>query len=346
MGHALRKAVGVLARQQGRELVAVAAEAGATLVAGSSLKVALDRNWDDPQERLAALAEVLRALDQVEAWCARQPDGAAAAPALAVAQTVRAHDVVPQADGSPALRRGVAPERRISVEDAALRHGRKSRSVRVDGYKRHAASDLDVGLVRAVGITPANRPEAEVADAIVADLAHQGQTVQEWHIDRGYLSRSLVHGRAADVTIFCKAWAVRNGERFTKLAFSLDWEAGAATSPNAQTAPFAAGQTIHLPAEACAVCPLRAACTSSASGRSVAIHADEQFLTELRQRQGTPAGRAQLRERVQVEHDLAHLGHWQGDRARYLGERMNRFDLRRVAVIHNLHLLQRTPLAA
>jgi transposase len=38
LGHALRQAVGVIARQQGRELPAVANEAGAPLVSGASLK--------------------------------------------------------------------------------------------------------------------------------------------------------------------------------------------------------------------------------------------------------------------------------------------------------------------
>jgi hypothetical protein len=46
-----------------------------------------------------------------------------------------------------------------------------------------------------------------------------------------------------------------------------------------------------------------------------------------------------LRQRVSVEHSLAHIGQWQGERARYLGLRKNLFDLRRVAVVHNLHVL-------
>ena len=71
------------------------------------------------------------------------------------------------------------------------------------------------------------------------------------------------------------------------------------------------------------------------------IHPDERLLQELRERQLTAQGRAKLRERVAVEHSLAHIGHWQGDRARYRGERKNLFDLRRVAVVHNLHVLQR-----
>jgi hypothetical protein len=54
-----------------------------------------------------------------------------------------------------------------------MRHGRKSRSVRVDGYKRHVLRDLDTGLVRAVGLTAANVPEASVTEPIRADLACQ-----------------------------------------------------------------------------------------------------------------------------------------------------------------------------
>jgi transposase len=105
--------------------------------------------------------------------------------------------------------------------------------------------------------------------------------------------------------------------------------------------PFQPGKTVHFPKTTCAACPLRARCTTSSNGRSVSIHPDETLLAELRQRQQTPDGRARLRERVKVEHTLAHIGHWQGRRARYRGTRKNLFDLRRVAVVHNLHVIAR-----
>jgi hypothetical protein len=37
---------------------------------------------------------------------------------------------------------------------------------------------------------------------------------------------------------------------------------------------------------------------------------------------------------------------WQGRRARYLGTRKNLFDLRRVAVVHNLHVIARQPITS
>ena len=54
LGHALRKALGVIARQQGRRLTEIALEADASLLGGASLKAALDRDWDDPGEQAEA----------------------------------------------------------------------------------------------------------------------------------------------------------------------------------------------------------------------------------------------------------------------------------------------------
>jgi IS5 family transposase len=345
LGHALRKALGVLARQQGRGLAAVAGDAGAALVGGTSLKAALDLDWDAPAARGAALRAVLGALDAAEAWLAQQPGATdpAVRAGLAVAREVRAQDVAAGGHGAPVLRRGVAADRRISVEDAEMRHGRKSRSRLVDGYKRHVVRDLDSGLVPAVGVTPANAPEATATDALAADLAAQQLALAELHIDRAYLSSALVRERPAGLAVYCKAWPVQTGPHFPKAAFALDWDAGTIRCPNGVTLPFAPGRTVHFPAATCAACPLHARCTDSRHGRGVAIHPDEPLLAELRERQRTTAGRAKLRERVAVEHTLAHVGQWQGDRARYRGQRKNLFDLRRVAVVHNLHVLQRQP---
>jgi hypothetical protein len=265
----------------------------------------------------------------------------AVARGLAAARQVRDQDTVVGADGIASLRRGVAKDRRISIEDPQMRHGRKTKSVRIDGYKRHVLTDLDTDLVPAVGVTAANAAEATVADQITADLDAQGLTLGELDIDRAYLASSLVRDRDPDLQVFCKAFPVRNGGRFAKPSFTLDFDQGLLTCPNQVTMPFVPGGKVQFPAEVCAACPLRGQCTTSPRGRSVQIHPDERLLAEFRAAQRTPHGRAKLRERVKVEHALAHVGRWQGDRARYLGQRKNLFDLRRVAVVHNLHVIAR-----
>ncbi len=96
-----------------------------------------------------------------------------------------------------------------------------------------------------------------------------------------------------------------------------------------------AGGSGQADAAICQPCSRRPQCTT-ASQRSVSIHPHEPFLVELRARQRTVEGRAQLRKRIPVEHGLAHLGASQGKRARYLGVRKNLFDLRRHAAVFNL----------
>ena len=194
-----------------------------------------------------------------------------------------------------------------------------------------------------MGLTPANLPEASVTDDLIGVLKGQSVSLLQLHIDRAYLASNLVKERSEDLSIVCKAWPVRNGKRFTKHAFTLDWQGQQIHCPNGVSLPFEAGQVVRFPAETCANCPLQQQCTTSQRGRSVSIHPDEQLFAELRQRQATPAGRAQLRQRVQVEHSLAQVSQWQGNRARYRTQRKNLFDLRRIAVVHNLHVIARMP---
>jgi transposase len=288
---------------------------------------------------------ILDSLTAVEQWFDTQPiqeeTTSRAVASLAVAKQVCVQDLTTVPDGTPTLRQGVAADRRISVEDAEMRHGRKRRSLLIDGYKRHVLRDLGSRLIVAVGVTPANVPEASVTDAIAADVAAQQYTLQELHIDRAYLASTLVQQRPDTLTIFCKAWPVHQGPYFSKNAFHLDWEGHTLRCPGGERMPFAPGEVVQFPVAMCARCALRERCTTSASGRSVTIHPDEALLQELRARQQTPQGRAKLRERVAVEHALAHAGRWQGRRARYRGVRKNVFDLRRCAVVHNLHVLAR-----
>ena len=221
IGHALKKLMGAVTEQQGRELMEVGQEAGAEMVCGSSLKAMLDRDWDQPGQREDALSGALHMLQAVETWMQTFPqeDLALAQPSLETAQHIQAQDVQIDENGNASLIKGVAKDRRISIEYAEMRHGRQSRSVRVDGYKRHVLYDLDTSLIRAVGITPANVPEASVTREISADLEWQEVHLKELHIDRAYLSSHLVRERSNDLEVYCKAWPVRAGKRFSKQAF-------------------------------------------------------------------------------------------------------------------------------
>jgi hypothetical protein len=89
VGHALKKVMRVVADQQGRELVEIAKEAGAEVVCETSLKAALDRDWDQVGQREEALSVVLKVLQAVETWVQTLPEQEASL-ALPPLQTARA----------------------------------------------------------------------------------------------------------------------------------------------------------------------------------------------------------------------------------------------------------------
>lgn len=118
---------------------------------------------------------------------------------------------------------------------------------------------------------------------------------------------------------------------------------GTITCPAGEVEPFEPGAVVHFDPEACGPCKLRSSCTQAATGkgRSVTMGDDEPLQKRLRSRLQSRTGREQLRERVDVEHRLAHLANRQGPKARYLGTRRNVFDLRRLSSVQNLEVIAR-----
>lgn len=347
IGHAARELLGSVAHRLAVGRDEAARRAGIPLLTGTSLKAALDIDWDNATAKKHALACLLAQVRALEAFVARELAAELLHPPiseqLATLRQVITQDLEPDPDGGVRIKDGVAKERRISVRDGQMRHGRKSRASRVDGYKRHIALDLDAKLILAAAVTPANRPEAEATDDLLADVRRHGDPIEELHIDRGYLAAPAVAAeRVAGTLVFCKPFPLRNAGRFTKADFTLDLHAARITCPEGHTTPLRLGHVARFPAPVCSGCPSRPQCTTATrAGRSLTIHPAEPLLLELRHRRADPAGRAALRERVFVEHGLAAVGRSQGRRARYLGVRKNLFDVRRHAAVANLHAAAR-----
>jgi transposase len=192
-------------------------------------------------------------------------------------------------------------------------------------------------------VTPANVPEAAGTDAIMADLGYQDVNLVELHMDRAYLPSRLVRERPGGPGGQLQGLAGPQRQGSAQDGLSRGLGARDAHLPQPGEQPFQPGEVVHFPQATCAGCSLREQCTSSPRGHTVTVHPDERLLFELRQKQLTPLGRQKLRQRVYVEHSLAHLGHIQGHRARFIGVHKNLFDLRRTAVVHNLHQLSHDP---
>ena len=350
IGHAARKVVECVAQLLNWKFERVCREAGIPLLLHKSVKRALDRDWSDPRDKAEAVDVVARQVLSLERWIEAKLSEEAGEPPLdkllATVRKIMEQDLDPPDPGGKRfrVREGVAEDRQISIEDGDMRHGRKSKSKRIDGYKRHIAADLDSRAILACSLTPANRPEHEALPELKADLDGQGIRFAEAHFDRGYMGSPAVAEIAAQgAEILCKPWKTAESNLFTKDDFVLDLRSKTVTCPAGRTEPIDFGTTVKFPPPACDACRLRGACTKARKGRgrSVSIARDERLQKRLRLAAKTKSGRQRFRERVAVEHSLAHLSQRQGNRARYIGVRKNLFDVRRASAIQNLEIVHR-----
>jgi IS5 family transposase len=283
-------------------------------------------DWDDPAAREAlvdalvhdALA-ALAVLDGESLTCAARD----AADLLAV---VAGQDVAEGDDGVFRIVRGVAKDRVISTVDPEARHGHKSQNRRFDGYKAHASVDPDSELIDEVVVTPANTPDRDAVDDLLADHAQADDkpTVvgDSAYADGATRQRLEDHG----YEVISKTPPVRNTTGgFPKDRFVVDPDAGTVTCPADHTVtirPARGGGGKASFATHCTDCPLRDDCTSSRRGRTISVHPQETILQRARADQARPEWQTRYRaDRPIVERKISHLMRraWGGRRARTRG---------------------------
>ena len=347
LGRAMHQLVVLASQVTGLSHEVIRQKSGVTVLGHSSVKAALDCDWDDPAARQAGLQRLVEEAEALVRWVQQHSETAIQEPSLssAVADLTQiiTQDLEPDPSGSGRrLRRGTARDRLPSLGDRDMRHGRKSKAHPFTGYKRHVLNLLGSKLVVDAVAQPANQPEYEALETLWPALKPYGP-VQSLSIDRAYLSSPLIGSlKAQGLEILAKPWPLHNGGRFSKEQFQLHLTQQEVTCPAGVTVRLTgAGRRVHFPVETCERCALRADCTTSARGRTLSIHPQEALLIELREARRTAEGRRGLRQRTDVEHTLARIDQLQGKRARYKGTRKNTLDLRRIAAVNNLQHIHR-----
>lgn len=349
LGHAGRDIARCVSKLLGDSFENVCEQSGATLLLESSVKKALDLDWTRPGVRDEGLRKLMGQLDGLVGWVKKRlPEEVVQPPlseTLATLEQLKAQDLEPDPNtpgGGSRIKQGVAKDRRISITDKEMRHGRKNKNKVFNGYKRHLASDLATRLIYAVAVLPANQPEHFAAEPLKRAVEAMGFNIGELYIDRGYLSSPVVEQiRAAGGEVITRPWAFTRPGIFSKLDFVFDLRANTVSCPAGVEMPFGEGQLVSFPASLCDICPLRSECTTAkpGRGRSLALAEDERFQEELRRALRSSRGRARLRERAAAEHRLAHLSRRSGVKTRYRGARKNEFALRRNAAVLNLEVI-------
>lgn len=283
-------------------------------------------DWADPAAREALVDALCRDGTAVLEALADQTLPAPVAQAAALLATVLGQDIEQGPGGGFRIARRVAPDRVISTVDPEARHGHKSAARGFDGYKGHISLEPDSEIITAVAVTAAGAGDASAAEELLAEARAHGQqdalaepaapAPAEFQVygDAAYGTGPLLaHLEAHQIVPYLRVQppSAPRGQ-FSKEAFHIALEDDTVTCPNQQTVPIrrrpdGAGRAQF--ARCCSACPLRAQCTTSASGRLVQIHAHEASLQRARQRQRTdPRWRECYRQtRPKVERKLAHL---------------------------------------
>jgi len=346
LARALRLLVAALAASLLVKPEQICAQAGLRILSATSPKAGLDRDWDETGSMDAALTDLMEEVERLRRWVHTQhPDALRMRTVAAAEEQLKklvAQDTEPCASGGHRVIQMVAEDRQLSLFDPEMRHGRKSKTERIDGYKTYLALDLDTEVTLAAGVLPANVPEKDGADKLKPHVTAQGEVVQ-LQIDRAFIASAWAQELATeDVTkVICRAPHPAERDLYSKSDFDIDLDRATVSCPAGQTVPIehvGERRRALFPRGVCRACPERLACQGEKNppGRTVNILPHEALMQRSAEQAKTPEGRARLRERVKVEHANARHAQRNHGRARYVGVAKNDFDAARIAAANNL----------
>lgn len=336
---------------QGREAWLLAH--GLARYTAKSVKGSVSIDWSDAGQRQQVLEEIVadarRLLGMAGQTLLTLPEAGAERVRQATELLTRLllQDVEEKPDPSgrqtAQIKPGTMPGRSPSATDPEARHGRKSASKKFVGHKAEIVVDVESQIIVATTVLGGDEGDAtDVLSVVKQGEANTGQEIEETKGDCAYGGGETRQAFAAEGRRLTARVPQEGSNRglYPKSRFELDVLNQTVTCPAGQTTSEYReekdGGRIFTFGGACAGCPLRAACTTAAEGRSVRMHPQEELLQAARAQQGTPEGRASLLERVVVEHRLARMGQLGAGQARYVGRRKTGFQLALLATIANL----------
>lgn len=250
--------------------------------------------WDDETAREALVSalvtDALRVTDGLASVeLDDKPAEAVALLALVAGQDVEPAEGSDGTDGRWRIADKVAQDRVISVTDPRARHVHKTVHHKQDGYKGHVVVEPDTGLFTGAALAQASggdNHEAVIGCALLAaepglpeDLEVLGDTAYGTGDARATL---IAAGHIPVIKPMPLRPAVTDVEgAFTLDDFQVDEQSGMVTCPNGVPRQMTVKRNVTF-GVACRGCGLRARCTASASGRSLAVHPQDALLRQAR----------------------------------------------------------------
>jgi hypothetical protein len=179
VGHALELVVSAASLFLRKPGSIIRKEAGTQIIGKSSIKAALDIDWSDRDKKRQALNTLLNDVQCIRSWLegqdTRVEDDIGLHQSLVVLDKLITQDIEPDPDGGSRIIKGVAKDRQISISDSEMRHGRKSASRTINGYKQHISIELDSSIILSTCVRPANEPEHRAAEHLKVGVSIWGE---------------------------------------------------------------------------------------------------------------------------------------------------------------------------
>ena len=307
-------------------------------------------DWSDPARRNAQLTTLVADSEAALELAIEQIDDPEIRSLGWMISKILGDDVERTPAGDCKIRKGVAPDRFISLVDTEMRHGRKSVSKKFDGFKVSTSMDQASELILDIEDMAAPLGDGQdLLPAIERVEEHVGVTVERAIVDGAYGSgknRAACAERPDKPIDLLSPMRRPTDPEVDKSAFNIDDQAQTATCPKGQTVPASKIQTDPHGRTACTfvfermicqTCPWFTRCVrSQTTGRTVTTSLFEAYLRAARQRQQTDEFKQLYRLRPRIEGKQAELVSHGLRKTRYLGISKRRLQRLWLATAANL----------
>lgn len=318
-----------------------------------SIKGQVEVDWSDEQARNGLVTEEIRDVDQLVQRIAelQMTLPAEVGEALNLLQRVARQDVEELPDGTFRIARGTARDRVISMTDPEARHGRKSSSKVINGFKTHVMGTVESAFVTGITVTDAATHDSRPTPDLLRQADASGLKPNEALGDSAYgTGENRLQCKELGVSVLSKLPSPSHKDSLPKRDFEIDLAAMRVTCPaGASTTTYTevkdpAGGRGRVPKFAfdkatCCACPLREACskaTRDGKGRVITLSAHEAELQELKHFNSSERARSLLPKRSAVERLIAHLVRMGMRHARFFGLLNVQFQAFMTAAAYNL----------
>lgn len=373
LGDGIRRGLSALASQHQVDVLVVAESLQLEDYLTRSIKGMAGIDWSEAVQRREFLERLVADAQRVqqalrEGWTPPDgPDGGGGEPSersAAIADNIDRlidHDIEFDEDADVSgIRQQAANDRLISLTDVDMRHGRKSASQLISGFKAQIVATLATGWILLLKVIPANRHDGKDLPELITTLRGRGFWPLAWVGDHAYgildnhvyVANLNASEEASAIELIARNARPGNGGCFTKVEFAINWPKAELTCPAGEVAQrrYASrdgeiGWEFSF-GEDCMNCPLREQCVNprakATTGRTVFfVPQKEQILREHLVRREQPDFQELLKQRWRVEQANAGFEQCGGKTAQRMGHRAVEFDARLSALAHNLRKLGR-----